>query len=65
MNEAAALLGAGMPTAPLIRHMDQAVFCADMAARAERKAHAPASFSRLHAADQAAVLGSVQRGAAS
>jgi hypothetical protein len=65
MNEAAAPLGSGMPTAPLISHMDQAVFCADIATRAERNAHALACFSRLHAADQVAVLGYVPRGAAS
>jgi hypothetical protein len=65
MNEMAVMLGAGMPIAPLFNFMDEATFWADMATRAERKAYALACFNRLHAADQAAFLAYVQRGAAS
>jgi hypothetical protein len=63
MNATAALMGAGMPTAPLISHMDEAVFWADLATRAELKAYALACFNRLRPTDQAAFLGHVNRGA--
>jgi hypothetical protein len=64
MNEMSVMLGAGMPTAPLFSHMDQAVFWADLATQAELKAYALACFNRLRPTDQAAFLGYVQRGAA-
>lgn len=56
--------GAGMPQAPLINHMDQAVFWADMAEADELDAYCLASFNRMAPQRQSAFLGSVRGRAA-
>ncbi|MCB1471219.1 MAG: hypothetical protein KDK08_29545 [Rhizobiaceae bacterium] len=55
---------AGPPIPPLISHMDEAAFWADMASRNELKAYLWACWSHLNAADQAAFLEFVQGRAA-
>lgn len=51
---------AGMPQTAFLSEMNQAMFWADLATVAERKAYALASYNRLDATDQAAFLEYVQ-----
>ncbi|UWR39229.1 hypothetical protein [Sulfitobacter sp. W074] len=58
--QAVLLKGVGAPIAPLINHMDEAAFWADMAAPDEREAYCLASFKAMPYERQAAFLDFVQ-----
>ena len=52
--------GASMPIAPLLSHMDEAAFWADMAVPEELDAYCLASFNRMSPARKAAFLSHLQ-----
>ncbi len=58
--EAALLRGAGQPVAPLLNHMDEAAFWADMAEPEEVEAYCLASFKAMPSYRQSAFLDFVQ-----
>lgn len=58
--QAVLLNGVGAPIAPLINHMDEAAFWADMAAPDEREAYCLASFEAMPYERQAAFFDFVQ-----